>query len=91
MSSDHTRLTWRSDPRARTGFPLAAVVWMPTGPALATVTRVKHAEPPVYLGWIDGRAVTGQHDKLAACCAAVRTVVAMAHDAHARRMIYADA
>lgn len=83
--SKHSRITWRSNPHVPTGFPMAAVVWMPDGPALATVTRLARVEPPLYVGWIGGMAVTGHHDKMAACRAAVAASVAMAHEAAARR------
>lgn len=88
--SKQQRITWRSSPRAPRGFPLAAVVWMPDGPALATVAPLARVEPPLYVGWIDGRAVTGHHASVRACRAAVAVVVEMAHDAAFRRSLNAD-
>lgn len=89
--SKHARITWRSNPHAPTGFPMAAVVWMPDGPVLATVTRLARVEPPLYRGLIDARVVTGDHVKAAACRAAVAMAVTMEHDAAARRTRDADA
>jgi|GEM_PF-6533107 len=88
--SRKAHMVWRSNPRAPTGFPIAAVVWMPDGPAIATVELLSRGPPAHYIGKIGDRTVTGFHDKLSACRAAVAVVVAMAHNASIRRMLHAD-
>lgn len=95
--SKQQRITWRSSPLAPRGysgaptpFPLAAVVWMPDGPALATVAPLARVEPPMYVGRINDREATGRHASARACRDAVAVVVAMAHDAAFRRMRDAD-
>lgn len=84
------RLVWQADPTSAHGLPLAAVVRLPQGPALAKVEAIGRSGDRLFRGLIDGREVTGMHGSAAACRKAIADVVERAHQAAARRRADAE-
>lgn len=75
-------IVWRSDPASPTGYPMAAVVWMPDGPALATIEISRAGD---YLGRIADRLVTGPFGRPIQARRELAKVVTRSHEAAARR------